>query len=198
MVDNNTDHLNLWKAMEAQVDAGRARSIGLSNFSSRQVKRIVQNCRIQPANLQIELHVYFQQRELAAFCRALDISVCAYAPLGSPGLVEFLKNRGTDTSSVPSLSPMSDPVVKKIAQKHKRTPAQVLLRHIIERGIVVIPKSINPNRMKENINIFDFELTEEDEQELYALDKGSAARMFSDRAANRFLGHPENPFADRY
>jgi diketogulonate reductase-like aldo/keto reductase len=83
--------------MEAQVDAGRARSIGLSNFNSRQIARIMKAARIKPANLQIELNVYFQQRELVAFCRALDITVCAYAPIGSPGLATFHKKRGHET-----------------------------------------------------------------------------------------------------
>ncbi|KAJ8870937.1 hypothetical protein PR048_027239 [Dryococelus australis] len=91
--DVTTDHISIWKAMEAQVDAGRARSIGLSNFNSRQIKRIVKEARIRPANLQIELNVYFQQRELAAFCNALDITVCAYAPLGSPAFADHLKQR---------------------------------------------------------------------------------------------------------
>lgn len=82
--------------MEAQVDAGRARSIGLSNFNSSQIARIVKAARIKPANLQIELNVYFQQRELVAFCRALDITVCAYAPIGSPGLAAVAKQRGQE------------------------------------------------------------------------------------------------------
>jgi len=86
-------HVNL-QAMEAQVDAGRARSIGLSNFNSRQIAHIVKAARIRPANLQVELNVYFQQRELVAFCRALDITVCAYAPIGSPGLAAVGKARG--------------------------------------------------------------------------------------------------------
>lgn len=76
------------------MDAGRARSIGLSNFNSHQIARIVKAARIQPANLQIELNVYFQQRELVAFCRALGITVCAYAPIGSPGLAAVVKQRG--------------------------------------------------------------------------------------------------------
>lgn len=85
-----------FQSMEAQVDAGRTRSIGLSNFNSRQIARIVKAARIRPTNLQVELNVYFQQRELVAFCRALDITICAYAPLGSPGLATFSKARGRE------------------------------------------------------------------------------------------------------
>ncbi|XP_063223444.1 aldo-keto reductase family 1 member A1-like isoform X2 [Bacillus rossius redtenbacheri] len=142
-VDMNTDHISLWKAMEAQVDAGRARSIGLSNFNARQVKRIVRAARIPPASLQVELNVYFQQRELVAFCRALDVSVCAYSPLGSPG------SRFRATGNWPT----QDPVVLAVANKHNKTAGQVLLRHHVQRGIVAIPKSTNPSRLKENLQL---------------------------------------------
>lgn len=84
--------------MEKQVDIGRARCIGVSNFNSRQIYRIVKAARIKPANLQVELNVYFQQRELAAFCRALDITVCAYAPIGSPGLKKYMQKVGAGSS----------------------------------------------------------------------------------------------------
>nr|CAD7257771.1 unnamed protein product [Timema shepardi] len=86
ILDKTTEH-----SMEAQVDAGKARSIGLSNFNARQIKRIVKSARIPPANLQVELHVFFQQKELVAFCKALDITVVAYAPIGSPGIYEFIE-----------------------------------------------------------------------------------------------------------
>lgn len=81
--------------LEKQVDIGRTRSIGLSNFNSRQIARIVKEACIKPCNLQIELNVYFQQRELVAFCRALDITVCAYAPIGSPGFGKHLQSVGS-------------------------------------------------------------------------------------------------------
>ncbi|GLG98968.1 Aldo-keto reductase AKR2E4 [Gryllus bimaculatus] len=195
--DKNTDHVSLWKAMESQVDAGRTRSIGLSNFNARQIKRIVKCARIQPANLQVELHVYFQQKELAAFCNALDITVCAYAPIGSPGLTDFVKKMGK--GSAPTLRPLSDPVVEKIAKKHNKTAAHILLRHIMQRGIVVIPKSVNPSRIKQNFEVFDFALSEEDVQELNALDRGKAGRMFDNRLlGSRYGGHPENPYDDDY
>ncbi|GLH13022.1 Aldo-keto reductase AKR2E4 [Gryllus bimaculatus] len=197
--DKNTDHVSLWKGMEAQVDAGRARSIGLSNFNSSQIKRIVKSARIQPANLQVELQLYFQQRELAAFCNALDITVCAYSPIGSPGSAEFVKKLAKDSDSVPNLKPLTDPVVEKIAKKHKKTAAQVLLRHIMQKGIVVIPKSINPARIKQNFDVFDFELSAEEMQELNALDRGKAGRMFDNRTlGTMFADHPEEPYSADY
>ena len=80
------------KAMEDQVDAGLTRSIGISNFNEDQIDRIVQGCRIKPANLQVELHAEFQQKPLRDYCEKNGITICAYAPLGSPGRTEkFLK-----------------------------------------------------------------------------------------------------------
>jgi diketogulonate reductase-like aldo/keto reductase len=81
--------------MEKQVIAGRAKSIGLSNFNMEQITRILQNARISPTNLQIEHHVYLQQPKLLEFCAKKKITVCAYAPLGSPGLQDFMKKRST-------------------------------------------------------------------------------------------------------
>ncbi|XP_069688687.1 1,5-anhydro-D-fructose reductase-like [Periplaneta americana] len=195
-IDNATDIISLWKAMEAQVDAGRARSIGLSNFNSRQIARIVKAARIRPANLQVELNVYFQQRELVAFCKALDITVCAYAPIGSPGMNQWMKDRGLPEAVVPDL--INDPVVCKIAKQHNKTSAQVLLRHCMQRDIVVIPKSVKPDRIKENFQVFDFELTKEDMQELDSLDKRQAGRRFKMDVFEELLKHPEFPYGEHY
>lgn len=80
--------------MEAQVDAGRAKTIGLSNFNSKQIERILKSARIPPANLQIELHLYFQQKEMVKFCRANGITVCAYSPLGTRGTAKIFEQLG--------------------------------------------------------------------------------------------------------
>lgn len=84
--------------MEAQVDAGRTKSIGLSNFNIKQIEKILKNSRIPPTNLQVELHVYYQRNELREFCKKNNITICAYAPLGSPNLVQFTEVLGGDTS----------------------------------------------------------------------------------------------------
>ena len=94
ILDLNTDLVALWRAMEAQVDAGRTKAIGLSNFNSQQIEKIVQNARIKPANLQIEIHAYFQQKQLRDLCRKLGISVTAYCTLGSAGRVDYYAKRG--------------------------------------------------------------------------------------------------------
>lgn len=80
--------------MESQVDAGRTKSIGLSNFNSQQIEKIVESARIKPANLQVELSLYFQQKPLREFCKKHAITICAYGPLGSAGRAEFYAKRG--------------------------------------------------------------------------------------------------------
>lgn len=198
LLDKNTNLLELWKAMEAQVDAGRTRSIGISNFNQSQTKRILDNCRIPPANLQVELHVYLQQKELVSYCKQNDVTVCAYAPIGSPGHKPFLENLGFSTDGLKVLSPMEDPVIKEIAKKYNKQPSQVLLRYLIEYGVAVIPKSINPERIKQNFNVFDFELTKEEFGKISALDRGEDGRMFGGPKSRCFFNlledHPEYPF----
>lgn len=84
--------------MEAQVDAGRTKSIGLSNFNITQIEKILKSARIPPTNVQVELHIYFQQKELREYCNKNNITICAYAPLGSPNLVKFTEVLGGDSS----------------------------------------------------------------------------------------------------
>nr|CAD7203952.1 unnamed protein product [Timema douglasi] len=196
-IDMDTDLISLWKAMELQVDAGRARSIGVSNFNANQVKRIVQAARIIPSNNQVELHLYYQQKELAAFCKALDVTICAYAPLGSPAFPDFYVNvyKG-DPKKLPYINPLQDPVVLKIAKNHNKTPAQILLRQIVQRGIVVIPKSSNPGRIRENFQVFDFKLTEDEMYELSLLDRGKKGSTIANVAIDRTS--PEYPYHDPY
>lgn len=91
-LDMNTEHVAIWKEMEKLVDAGLTKAIGVSNFNTRQIQRIIDNSRIPPANLQVELHVYLQQRELVEFCRRNNVLVTAYAPFGSPGRTAAMEN----------------------------------------------------------------------------------------------------------
>ncbi|XP_047100133.1 1,5-anhydro-D-fructose reductase-like [Schistocerca piceifrons] len=198
LFDMNTDHISLWKAMETQVDEGRALSIGLSNFSAEQIKRIWRSARIRPANLQVELHVYHQQRELRAFCRALDITIVSYFTLGSPRYYSYIENLGLDVSRIPKQHPLSDAVVLRIAQKHGKSAAQVLLRFVMQLGVAVIPKSTNPEHIQQNFDVFDFELSPEDMYSLEALDKGERGRQVNDVIFPGQENHPEYPWKYRY
>ncbi|XP_052868295.1 1,5-anhydro-D-fructose reductase [Anopheles cruzii] len=184
VLETTTDHVALWKSMEAVADAGLARSIGLSNFNRRQVQRVLDNCRIKPANLQIENHIYLQQKELVKFCKANDITVTAYSPLGSKG-IEKLLNR-----EVPDL--LDNPVVKHVAERHGKTAAQVVLRHLLQRGLAPIPKSTNAERLRQNIALFDFELPDDDMVKLNELDQN--IRICDFGFFPGITKHPEFPF----
>ncbi|XP_014603614.1 PREDICTED: alcohol dehydrogenase [NADP(+)] [Polistes canadensis] len=186
--DTSTDHVKVWKEMEKQVELGRTKSIGLSNFNETQIKKILSITSIPISNLQVELHVYFQQVELVKFCKSNNISITAYSPLGTRGLVKLLGK----TDVLPDL--LTNAVVLKIAQKYNKTAAQILLKHIICKGISAIPKSTNPQRIKENIQLFDWELEDEDILKLNALNKGKSARICDLTFLKGIENHPEYPF----
>lgn len=187
-IDVSTNHVKVWKAMEEQVKLGRTKAIGLSNFNINQIKNILSNSSLPISNLQVELHVYFQQVELVEFCKSNNITVTAYSPLGSRGLVKLLGK----ADKLPDL--LANSVVLKIAKKYNKTPAQILLKHILHKGIAAIPKSINTNRIKENIQLFDWELKGEDIQELNALNEGEPARICKFDFFKGIKDHPEYPF----
>lgn len=187
-IDVNTDHLQIWSAMEKQVLEKRTKAIGLSNFNIKQIGKIIKYAKVPISNLQIELHLYFQQKELVNFCQQHNIVVTAYASLGTRG---FLKKIGK-ADDVPDL--LENSVVLEIAQKYEKTPAQIVLKHIIQKNIVAIPKSSTISRIKENIQLFDWELTTEDVNKLDDLDLGESARINDFSFLNGIEQHPEFPF----
>lgn len=154
--------------MERMVDKGLTKSIGISNFNKRQIQRILNNCRIKPVTNQIEHHIYLQQNNLINFCKKHNILVTAYSPLGSTGLSEYVQDFGIEKVT-PDL--INNETVKRIAERLNKTPAQILLRFIVQRGIATIPKSTNTERLRQNIELFDFELTVNDIQDLKTLDR---------------------------
>ncbi|CAG9834807.1 unnamed protein product [Diabrotica balteata] len=158
--DDNESNLRIWRKLEEQVDAGRAKYIGLSNFTVEQIEYIVQNARIKPVNLQVQLHFYGQRKELVEYCKKNNITVVAWSPLGSPGN----KHGG-------GLDIMENDTVKQIAKKYNKLPAQIALRFLIQKNIIPIPKSVTPERIGQNFNVFDFVISEEDVKILEALDK---------------------------
>jgi len=176
VLDFTTDLVGTWKEMEKLVDSGKARAIGLSNFRVEQVRRICNSARIKPANNQVEVHASFQQKELRAACKELGVTICAYAPLGSPGMNTFLQSKGLGKMDLPDI--LHNPVVSEIAANHKKTTAQVLIRFLIQLGVAVIPKSVKPERIAENFQVFDFELSESEVKKLESLDQGGSARIF--------------------
>lgn len=138
------------------------------------------------------MHLYLQQTSLVEFCKANDILITAYSPLGSRGIDKLLKDSGSDMV-VPDL--MENPVVNEIATRLSKSPAQILLRYSLERGVSAIPKSTNAGRLKDNISICDFELLAEDKEKLLKLDAG--IRLCNFKNFSFFKGiesHAEFPF----
>ncbi|KAL5106889.1 Estradiol 17 beta-dehydrogenase 5 [Taenia crassiceps] len=171
-----------WKAMEELVSAGLVKSIGVSNFNKRQLERILVSCRIPPAVNQVEVNIHCPNTKLIDYCHSKNIVVEGYSPLGSPG---FMEGKAKPL--------VEDECVGEIARKHKKTPAQVLLRHGLQRGIVVLVKSVTPERIKSNFDVFDFELTDEEMAKLSSMK--SIGRIIRWPG---FEKHPEYPFHDEY
>ena len=146
------DYVSTWKTLEEFYREGRARSIGVSNFQPRHLRRLHAECDIPPAVNQIEVNPYLTQDEVRGFCAEHQIAVEAWSPLGRGHVLE-------------------DPMVDSIARRAGKTPAQAVLRWHIQRGDIVFPKSVNPDRIKENIGIFDFELPSEDVEAITLLNR---------------------------
>lgn len=92
-LDYETDHIATWKVLEEQVEAGKIRNIGISNFNENQIERVYKNAKIKPCVLQVEVHAYLQQKELRSFCKERNIKITAYAPIGSPGAKNHFVNK---------------------------------------------------------------------------------------------------------
>lgn len=187
VLDLETDLESIYKEMEKLADSGKAKAIGISNFNSKQIERIMKVCRIKPANLQVELHAYHQQKALREICSKHGITVCAYGPIGAP-----YKAKELDDSS-PIL--LEHPTVTSIAKRLGKTPAQILLRFLVQLGIIVIPKSTNPERIRKNFQVFDFKLSPEDMSALDAVDKRESGRIFTFEDVLKGISkHPEYTF----
>jgi len=190
-----TDHVATWKKMEEQVDLGRTKTIGISNFNINQTKRILDNARIKPATNQVELNVYLQQPELVKFCQENGVVIVSHQSLGNPGANKWFKSLNMPLRNLHDL--LNDPTIKKIAQKHNKASSQVLLKYLVQKDIVVIPKSVTPSRIRENFNLFDFTLDSADMKELEGLDQGEDARASLMNFSEAMVNDPEYPYPKR-
>jgi len=132
-----------WRALEKLLSEGKCRAIGVSNYTTQHLKELLKNSSTVPAVNQVEFHPYLYQKELLEFCNLHKIQLEAYSPL--------TKGRK-----------LNDPKLLKIAQKYSRTSAQILIRWVLQKGVVVIPKSSRKERIEENARVFDFEISDED------------------------------------
>jgi 2,5-diketo-D-gluconate reductase A len=145
-------YVESWEAFVQLQKEGRVRSIGVSNFNPDHIERIIGETGVVPSVNQIELHPYFQRRDLRAFHEKNGIAIESWSPLGRANLLD-------------------DPIVTAIAEKHGRTPGQVVIRWHIEQGLIVFPKTATPKRLAENFDVFDFALDGEDMSRVAGLDR---------------------------
>jgi diketogulonate reductase-like aldo/keto reductase len=158
------DTIAAYKAAETFLGDGRARAIGVSNFSSQHLRRLTDRTDVVPAINQVELHPYFTQPALRETHAELGIVTQAWSPLG--GVLVYVP--GADESR----GPLPDPVITELAAQYGKTPAQTVLRWHIEHGFSAIPKSVKPHRIAENFGVFDFALEAEEVAAIDALDTG--------------------------
>merc|ERR1719483_962254 len=171
--------------MEELVKLGLVKSIGVSNFNSKQVEDILEKGSIIPVINQVECHPYLNQSKLLQFCEERGIKLTAYSPLGSPD---------RPWAKPDDINLMDDPKLKEIGQKYKKSPAQILIRYQIQRGVVVIPKSVTPSRIEENGNVFNFELTNNEMKHINSFDCDGRIILPMVDGKPRDGAHPHFPF----
>ena len=159
-----------WAAMEKLVEKGLVKQIGVCNYNSALIHDLMAYATIKPSMLQIEAHPYLTQEKLIRLAKQYDMNVTAFSPLASSSYVEIGMAQESD-------SVLSEPTIKEVAETHDKTAAQVVLRWGTQRGTAVIPKSTDPQHMRENLDIADFSLTEGEMNRISAL---NANRRFND------------------
>lgn len=150
------DDVKAYKAMEKAVRDGKIRSIGVSCYYIKELNEFLPQVTIMPALIQNEIHPYYQDKEVIEFIQQKGIVVEGWYPLGGRGYTKEM---------------LADEVLKSIGEKYNKTAAQVILRWNLQRNIIIIPGTSNPEHMKENMDIFDFELTEEDMEKIRQLNR---------------------------
>jgi diketogulonate reductase-like aldo/keto reductase len=169
--------------MQELLRAGLVKNIGVSNFNISLLRDMLAYADVPPAVLQVEMHPYLTQEKLVRFCREAKIAVTAFSPLGAPSYVPL--GMATEGDSV-----LNEPVVREAASRHKKTPAQIVLHWAVQRGTSAIPKSSKPERLRENIAIFDFELTKDEMDAISRLDRNRRFNdpgVFCEKAFNTFF-----------
>lgn len=160
-------YVDTYKAMEKIYKEGRAKAIGVCNFDIEHLERIMAECEVKPAVNQVECHPFLQQKKLRAFCKEHDIQLESYSPLMN----------GTQV--------LDEGIIKDIAVQYGKTPAQIILRWHLQSDLVAIPKTVTPSRMKENLDVFDFELSQADMDQISTLDRNERHNKAPNENNNR-------------
>lgn len=169
------DYFGAYKAMERAVQEGKVKSLGLSNFSEKQIKEIIEQTEIKPAVVQVEAHSYYPQTELKSYLEQFGTVIMAWYPLGHG-----------------DKALMEEPVFTELAKKYGKTNAQIILRWHTQVGNIVIPGSKNEEHIKDNINIFDITLTEEEIAKIAAIDKNVRYYTATKEALQGYLNFAPN------
>ncbi|KAL8863053.1 MAG: hypothetical protein Q9178_000426 [Gyalolechia marmorata] len=172
MINGDTDYVDTWKAMEKTFKKGKAKAIGISNFSRKETERLMNESEVVPAAHQIEVHPYLQQRDACEWFRSKGIHVQQYSPFGNQNEIY---SKGQNMGKL-----IDDPTLVAIGKKYNKNGAQVALAWGIAQGHSVLPKSKTPSRIKDNLE-GDFKLDAEDLEKLKSVDKGM---RFNDPSAN--------------
>ncbi|MFK8048404.1 MAG: aldo/keto reductase [Halioglobus sp.] len=173
-----------WHAMEAVLESGLTRSIGICNYNSGLLHDLMSYANVKPAELQIESHPYLTQESLIRLAKSYGLTVTTFSPLGAASYVELDMAKTSESA-------LTQAVVVDAAKAHDKTPAQVVLRWGVQRGCTIIPKSSNIERLRENLDIFDFELSNQEMEGISSLNQNRRFNdpgVFCEIAFNRF--HP--------
>ena len=164
------DYITGYKMMEKALKEGKVKSIGISNFYGERLNNLLNNAEIKPAVTQVETHPYYPQTEMKERLSESGTKIQAWYPLGG---------RGND-------SVLTEDTIKELANKYGKSPAQIILRWHNQKGVIVIPGSKNPEHIKDNLNIFDFEISEEDMKRIDELDKNTPFYNQTDESLDGF------------
>lgn len=151
--DENVDYVDTWKALEKLYKSGLVKAIGISNFNIDQLKRLLHHAEIVPAVMQIECHPYIDQEKAISLCSSKGIAVTSYSPFASPNR-SWVKKAGINV--------FEEPLLKDLATKYQKSVGQIILRYLIQLGTAVIPQSINAERIRSNLDVFSFILSDDD------------------------------------
>lgn len=153
---NPVPYSQTWAGMENLVDEGLVRNIGVANLVVQSLMDLLSYCRIKPVVNQVEIHPYLIQSELLEYSQISSIHLTAFSPLGSSSYIELHMDYGKNIGA------LQEPIIQDLSNKYSKTPAQIILRWNLQRGVSIIPKSSSVSRIIENFNIFDFSLTTEE------------------------------------